>query len=175
MMAAHEVLQTLALTHRDPEELLGLANRRLYGFGKRKSFVALAYLTSAVDGRGLEYLLAGQPQPLVRQLDGTVRELPLSENRMPLGALINGRYKMSYAPVDVGEVVLGYSDGVVDARSTSGEAFGAERLMEIVSTAPGEPRLLVNQVVRELEEFTRGTEPYDDVTLVAIGCGREVV
>jgi serine phosphatase RsbU (regulator of sigma subunit) len=175
MMAAHEVLQTLALTHRDPEELLNLANRRLYGFGKRKSFVALAYLTSAADGRGLEYLLAGQPQPLVRQRDGGVRELPLSENRMPLGALDNGRYKLSYAPIEDGEIVLGYSDGVVDARSTTGETFGTERLMEIVSNAPGEPRSMVKQVVRELEDFTRGTEPYDDVTLVAIGCGQEVV
>jgi sigma-B regulation protein RsbU (phosphoserine phosphatase) len=175
MMAAHEVLQTLALTHRDPEELLNLANHRLYGFGKRKSFVALAYMTSAADGRGLEYVLAGQPQPLVRQRSGAVRELPLSENRMPLGALNNGGYRVSYAPIREGEVVLGYSDGVVDARSTSGEAFGTERLIEIVSKAPGEPQLLVNQVVGELEEFTRGTEPYDDVTLVAIGCGREVV
>ncbi|MDH3253510.1 MAG: SpoIIE family protein phosphatase [Acidobacteriota bacterium] len=175
MMAAHEVLQSLALTHRDPEELLTLANRRLYGFGKRKSFVALAYLTSSADGKGLEYLLAGQPQPLVRQRDGMVRELPLPENRMPLGALNNGRYRVSYAPVDSGDVVLGYSDGVVDARSTSGEVFGSERLAEIVSDAPGEPQAVVARVVEALEMFTRGTEPYDDVTLVAIGCGQEVV
>jgi serine phosphatase RsbU (regulator of sigma subunit) len=175
MMAAHEVLQSLALTHRDPETLLNLANQRLYGFGKRKSFVALAYLTSSADGRGLEYLLAGQPQPLVRQANGYVRELPLSENRLPLGALNNGGYKVSYAPIGEGEVVLGYSDGVVDARSLLGEAFGTDRLMKVVSSAPGEPRALVREVVRELEVFTRGTEPYDDVTLVAIGCGQEVV
>jgi len=173
-MAAHEVLQSLALTHRDPEELLALANRRLYGFGQRKSFVALAYLTSSADGRGVEYMLAGQPQPLVRSAEGVVRELPLPDNRLPLGALLNGSYRVSQAPVMPGEIVLGYSDGVVDARSSSGETFGSERLRDIVARAPGDPGALVDQVLRNLEEFTRGSEPYDDVTLVAVGCDREV-
>jgi serine phosphatase RsbU (regulator of sigma subunit) len=174
MMAAHEVLQSLALTHRDPEELLALANRRLYGFGQRKSFVALGYLTSSADGSGVEYMLAGQPQPLVRSAEGVVRELPLPDNRLPLGALLNGSYRVSQAPVLPGEIVLGYSDGVVDARSSSGETFGSERLREIVARAPGDPRAMVDQVLENLEEFTRGSEPYDDVTLVAVGCDREV-
>jgi serine phosphatase RsbU (regulator of sigma subunit) len=174
MMAAYEVLQSLALTHRDPEELLSLANRRLYGLGQRKGFVALAYLTAAGDDRGLEYLLAGQPQPLVRGRDGAVRELPLPANRLPLGAMNNGRYRISYAPIEPGELVLGYSDGVVDARATSGEIFGGERLRRVVAASGGEPENLVDDVLQALADFTRGSEPYDDVTLVAIGRGQEV-
>ncbi len=175
MMAAHEVLHSLALTHRDPEQLLNLANRRLYGLGSRKSFVALAYLTSTPNGDGLLYSLAGQPQPLVRKRSGEVRELDLPPNRIPLGALDNGSYRLSYAPMERGDLVLGYSDGVIDARSPEGESFGIERLFSVVAQAGSSPPHLVERILESLDEFTQGTEPYDDVTLVAVECDRETI
>jgi serine phosphatase RsbU (regulator of sigma subunit) len=168
MMAAHEVMHSLALTHRDPETLMGLANQRLLQLGPGKSFVAMAYLASAPDGDGLYYILAGQPQPLLRSLDGRVRELPLPEHRLPLGALDNGAYRLSRAELAVGELVLGYSDGVIDAHSSDGEDFGVERLARVVAAAPKDPGSVVAYVVAALKEFTEGTEPYDDVTLVAL-------
>ena len=74
-----------------------------------------------------------------------------------------------------GDVVLGYSDGVVEAQSTGGELFGAERLMEVVAEGPTEPEALVDYVMAVLSEFTSGTEPYDDLTLVAVRCDQEVM
>jgi serine phosphatase RsbU (regulator of sigma subunit) len=169
MMAAHEVLHSLALTHSDPQELFGLANQRLYSLSRgRKSFVAMAYLAASPSGDGLHYLLAGQPQPLLRSTTGGVSELSLPENRLPLGALVPYGYELSHVAMEPGECVVGYSDGVAEAQSPSGELFGVERLVEVVSSAPGDPRLIIESVTRALEEFTQGTEPYDDVTLVAI-------
>lgn len=173
MMAAHEALHSLAMTHSDPEELFGLANKRLYRPGQRKNFVALAYLTSSTDGRGLDYLLAGQPQPLLRRASGEVSELKLPENRLPLGAMNNGRYRLSHAPMGAGDLLLGYSDGVVEAQSPTGEFFGLERLTQVVADGPTEPESVIQSVVGMIEDFTRGTEPYDDLTLVAITRDRE--
>lgn len=168
MMAAHEVMHSLALTHRDPETLMGLANQRLLQLGPGKSFVAMAYLASSPQGDCLYYILAGQPQPLLRSLDGQVRELPLPEHRLPLGALDNGAYRLSRAEMGVGELVLGYSDGVIDAQSPAGEDFGVERLARVVAAAPADPQAVVAEVVEALNQFTEGSEPYDDVTLVAL-------
>jgi serine phosphatase RsbU (regulator of sigma subunit) len=168
MMAAHEVMHSLALTHRDPETLMSLANQRLLQLGSRKSFVAMAYLASAPQGDGLYYILAGQPQPLLRSLDGRVRELPLPEHRLPLGAMDNGSYRLSRTEMAAGELVLGYSDGVLDARSPAGEPFGVERLAGVVAGAPQHPRSVITAVVEALNDFTEGSEPYDDVTLVAL-------
>ncbi len=173
MMAAHEVLNSLALTHRDPETLMELANRRLYGLGRRKSFVAIAYL--APTAAGLAYLLAGQPQPILRRRSGEVFELGLPENRIPLGALNNGRYQLRQVPMERGDLVLGYSDGVVEAQSPHGEVFGSERLTEVVAGGPDEPGEMVDHVMAVLSDFTSGTEPYDDLTLVAVRCDREVM
>ena len=146
MMAAHEVMHSLALTHRDPETLMGLANQRLLQLGPGKSFVAMAYLASAPEGDCLYYILAGQPQPLLRSLDGRVRELPLPEHRLPLGALNNGAYRLSRAEMAAGELVLGYSDGVIDAHSPARRALrrrpaGADRRRRARGPADGgDPR-----------------------------------
>ncbi|KAB2968824.1 MAG: serine/threonine-protein phosphatase, partial [Thermoanaerobaculia bacterium] len=168
MMAAHEALQSLAFTHRDPSTLLGLVNRRLYGLGGKKSFVAVAWLAVSEDGEGLDYAIAGQPELLLRAAGGAVRELPLPEHRLPLGALLNGGYRTCHAAVAPGEIVLGYSDGVVEAQSPSGEQFGETRLAEVLSASPPEPRAVVDGVLDAVRRFTDGAEPYDDITLVAV-------
>jgi len=171
-MAAHEVLQTLALSHRDPETLFALANRRLYGLGAKKSFVALGWVAATDDGEGIDYLLAGQPQLLVRSPAGSVRELPLPPHRLPLGALLDGRYVASRALVSPGDLVLGYSDGVTEAQAPDGELFGDDRLVRVLSAACGGPQEIIQQVLDAIAAFTRGADPYDDITLVAIARDR---
>jgi serine phosphatase RsbU (regulator of sigma subunit) len=175
MMAAHEALQTLALSHRDPEQLFELANRRLYGMGTKKSFVALGYVAASEDGSGIDYLLAGQPQLLVRAAAGAVRELPLPLHRLPLGALLEGRYRASHARMAPGDLVLGYSDGVIEALSPAGEPFGDERLARVLAATGGGPDEVVSGVLAAVADFTRGAEPYDDITLVAISRDPEAV
>ena len=173
MMAAHEALYTLAMAIEDlpPERLFTLANKRLYGLGKR-SFVALGYF--AGNGDSLDYLVAGQPPPLLRRLDGTVEELPLPEHRVPLGALPKGVYSPLSIELKPGELLLAYSDGVTDARSPEGEFFGEQRLEDVVaSTVTLDPDDLVSQVLAAVKAFTRGGLLYDDVTLLAIGRGAE--
>lgn len=171
MMAAHEVLHSLALTHHRPEELLALANRRLYQL-RRRSFVALGYLVAGEGGR-LRYALAGQPGLLLRRADGSVEELPLCQHRVPLGALADGSYLLAEVAVERDELVLGYSDGVLDARSPSGDVFGADRLVAALSAGPAEPADAVDSILAHLAAFTRGEDPYDDVTLVAVARRQE--
>ncbi|MEM9553743.1 MAG: SpoIIE family protein phosphatase [Acidobacteriota bacterium] len=170
MMAAHEALCTLSMAIDDvePARLFDLTNRRIYEVGKR-SFVALGYFSVAEDGVSLRYLVAGQPAPLLRRVDGTVEELPLAASRLPVGALARSRYEELTVALAPGEVVLGYSDGVTEARSASGEFFGDQRLRDVVgTTATDDPEELVRQVMNAINAFTRRDELYDDVTLVAL-------
>jgi len=165
MMASHEVLHALAMIAPDPARLFGLANRRLYGLGKR-SFVALGYL--ATEGDVLRYLLAGQPPLLLRRAGGEVRELPLPDHRLPLGAMPEGEYQPLEVELRPGDVVLAYSDGVTDALSPTEVPFGSERLEEILAATPGGPEEIVGAVLAAVDEHTQYAQPYDDLTLVVI-------
>lgn len=171
MMAAHEALHTLsmAMDGSDPARLFDLANRRVYQLGKR-NFVALAYLSVGEEEGVLRYLVAGQPPPLLRRRDGSVEELPLVGHRLPVGAFRRGGYQVCEVRLEPGEVVLGYSDGVTEARSSAGEFFGEERLLDVVATAvSGSPADLVREVSKAVEAFSDSQVLYDDVTLVAVG------
>ena len=176
MMAAHEALHTLAMTRPHPSDLFTLTNRRLYALGKR-SFVAMCYLSTVADGR-LRYLVAGQPPPLLRRANGEVSELPLPAHRLPLGALVDGEYRHLEVDLEPGDLVLGYSDGVTEARSPDGELFGDRRLQQIVADAgasglPRSPARLVGDVLAAVDRWSGGGIQSDDLTLVAVGRNRE--
>jgi len=175
MMAAHEVLNSVALAHPEPEKLLHLANERLYALrGTRKrtdiqrgSFVALGYLGFRAGEGILSYTLAGQPPPMVRRKSGTVECLEMPDHRLPLGALRVGGYKIMESEIEVGDLIVAYSDGVVEAQSPAGDFFGEERLAHSLGEAPADPQDAVNFLLEEIEAFTCGHTPYDDVTLLA--------
>ena len=175
MMAAHEVLNALALTHPDPEELFRLANERLHSLrGARRaglrggSFVALGYLAFRPFVGTVRYSLAGQPPPLLRRNTSPVETLCMPKHRLPLGALRLGGHQVLEVELEPGELLLAYSDGVVEAQSPEGELFGEERLAEVLGDSPTDsPQATVNHVLEEIEAFTRGHTPYDDLTLLA--------
>jgi serine phosphatase RsbU (regulator of sigma subunit) len=96
-----------------------------------------------------------------------VEELRLPDHRLPLGALSFGGHGVLEVSLGPDDLLLAYSDGVVDARSQSGEFFGEDRLNAALLDAPADPQAAINWVLEALEGFTEGHVPYDDVTLVA--------
>ncbi len=175
MMAAHEVLNSVALANPEPTRLLHLANERLYALrgarGKSEirggSFVSLGYLCFR-DGEGaLSYTLAGQPPPLVRRRSGEVECLLMPDHRVPLGALRIGGHQIMEVDLEPGDLIVAYSDGLVEAQSPEGDFFGEDRLIQVLESAPTDPQDVVSYLLEEIEDFTCGHTPYDDVTLLA--------
>ncbi len=173
MMASHEVLNAIALGNPDPEDLLCLANKRLYGLKDRSGelkggrFVALGYLGFPPNSGTLRYALAGQPPPMIVRPSGQVDELPLPAHRVPLGALSFGGHDVLTAEMEPGALIVAYSDGVTEAQDPAGEVFGEHRLKAILSESNGScADDVLQEIVAALKRFTEGTTPYDDVTLV---------
>ena len=131
------------------------------------SFVALGYLGFHPGEGVFSYTLAGQPPPMVRRQSGTVECLEMPNHRLPLGAMRVGGHKMMECVLDTGDLIVAYSDGVVEAQSPEGEFFGEDRLAEALAESPADPQEAVNFLVGEIEAFTCGHTPYDDVTLLA--------
>ena len=70
--------------------------------------------------------------------------------------------------LDVGEVALLHSDGLVEAHDPKGEMFGFPRLRELVARH-GEDRLVDETLLEELYSFTgEGWEQEDDITLLTL-------
>jgi serine phosphatase RsbU (regulator of sigma subunit) len=176
MMAAREVLNSVALAHPEPEKRLHLANDRFYSLRgnsqqydhRSRGIVALGYLGLGAGEGLLTYTLAGQPPPLVRRGSGTVECLEMPEHRLPLGALSIGGHRILEAWLEYGDLVVAYSDGVLNAQSPDGVSFGEDRLVQTLEQAPEDPQAVVNYVLEEIDAFTRGCPPVDDMTLLVV-------
>lgn len=167
MVAAREILHTAALRGASPEELLEVANVRLYT-PQPRLFVSLAYLV--LHGRGrLEYCLAGQPTPLRRPATGgPVAELPSPVHRLPLGALRGVGWDRVGTSLASGDLVLLYSDGLTDARNPEGEPFGDDRIAGVLERSSAEPEAAVEALMAAVSAFTQSASPFDDMTVMAV-------
>ncbi len=159
----------------DESDLPGMMARLNQRFA-RKGFKAL---TTAVvlsyyrDVKHLYYCYAGHPPMFLRSRDGDWRELvhPPDDTagNLPFGVTNGTPYVMSDAPLAESEVLLIFSDGVLEAPSPAGDLFGKERLRAtIAELVNADPVELKRGVIERLRNWTGGSLDHDDVTLMAI-------
>ncbi|MCU1599734.1 MAG: protein serine/threonine phosphatase [Frankiales bacterium] len=130
------------------------------------------------DTGRLRWVNAGHPFPLLLR-DGRVVKALETEPRPPLGLghlVTGGSIEVGAEQLEPGDMVLLYTDGVVEARSPAGEFFGVDRLSELVCTqlagglaAPETMR----RVVRDLLTHHEG-QLTDDATLLMLEWHRPV-
>jgi hypothetical protein len=119
----------------------------------------------------LTWANAGHPFPLLLRAGKVIKTLE-TEPRPPLGLgeLVAEPHVVGQEQLEPGDIVLLYTDGVVEARSPDGEFFGVDRLADLVRTqlagglsAPETMR----RAVRELLAHHQG-QLTDDATLLML-------
>jgi GAF domain-containing protein len=111
-----------------PAEVLTQANTMLRTRLPDYTFVT-AFL-GVISPDRIRYCNAGHPPPLVVPAEGNGSELV--GHGLPLGVDPNPGYEDLELQLRPGDLLLGYTDGLVEARR-EGELFGAERLLELVA------------------------------------------
>jgi anti-sigma B factor antagonist len=88
---------------------------------------------------------------------------------MPLGFSERERYRQVVFPLEAGDMVVFYSDGVTEARNIAGAFFGVDRLMEIIHAQQHlEPQHLIDAICRGVRAFTGAETWADDLTCVVV-------
>ncbi|WP_244927950.1 PP2C family protein-serine/threonine phosphatase [Nocardioides sp. W7] len=141
------------------------------------AFDSEAFLTGLIaeldtDSGGFRWINAGHPSPLLLRDGRLVKELHV-EPALPIGfgdLLGETGMQLGAEPLQPGDMVLFYTDGVVDARSPAGEFFGADRLVEVVTRhlATGLPAPeTMRRVIRSLMQH-QGGQLDDDASLLLV-------
>jgi hypothetical protein len=144
-------LRTLADYTQEPVEILRGMNRRLCG-RVRDGFATCVVLRVKPNGDAT-IANAGHLAPF---RDG--EELPLN-GALPLGLSADATYEELAFRLQEGETLTLYTDGIVEARSTSGELYGFERVQKLA-----QERKSAEQIVEAACVF--GQE--DDITVLSI-------
>jgi phosphoserine phosphatase RsbU/P len=118
------------------------------------------------SNRRLEYASAGHHHAFQVRRDGAPERLEATAP--PLGLATPGSIHRRQVPWSVGDDLLVlWTDGLVDARNEAGEAFGEQRLLdEIVIHRKEAPEAIVRRVLEKTDEF--GARPTDDRTLLVL-------
>lgn len=153
-----------------PQDIVMLAHaglaRHLIELG---SFVTLCYARIDLMGRRLDFVDCGHTGVLlIRQSAGGGAKLLHGDN-LPLGIREGEMYRQVSVPLAPGDTLLMFSDGITDARDSSGQSFGLERLERLVEQhAALGPAELTDALARAVQDFSAGRRPGDDQTCVAI-------
>jgi PAS domain S-box-containing protein len=147
----------------DPVAVLDQLNRELLERpGMALCTVACLVLRETPDGAEVDVVCAGHPRPLLVR-DGRVE--PLGRWGALLGAFEGDRWVVETEPIGPGDVVVLYTDGVLDAEGPD-ERFGEERLEQALAgcrSAEG----AVSAIDTALSAFQAGAQS-DDTAVLAI-------
>jgi hypothetical protein len=118
--------------------------------------------------RLLRYVNAGHcPALLVSDRDHGIEIARLDAGGPVLGILPAARYEQARCEVRAGDVLVLYSDGLIEATNPAGEEYGESRLHECVAAAgAGSPDDVRDAILASASAFLGSASPRDDVTLV---------
>lgn len=156
-----------ALRLPSPESVMDRANELVLHGSNDNEFVS-AFFGLIDGGTGhMAYSLAGHPPPmLVRGTSGEV--VPLPTDGAVLGALAGMRYENRSLTLDPGDLLVMYTDGLIDARSPKGEIWGTDRLLHAVASSAGEPAASIPEsLFLSAFSFAEGRLA-DDIAIVAL-------
>lgn len=133
----------------------------------RRALVTASYLWFDMTERSVTLSNAGHPSPLLLRANEP-REL--GANGVFLGRFADAQYEQRSFPLQSGDRIVAFTDGVVEARDVRDELFGDERLHEALrSTRVLTPRQAADQILDSVEAW-RGvaSADADDLTIIVI-------
>jgi serine phosphatase RsbU (regulator of sigma subunit) len=198
MALTSSMVESQARQIMQPAEVLMALNRLLHvRFQSNKMNAALLYAVFDLPSRTMVAANAGMIAPLlIRRGNGAggrdeleaayPSQLPSSTHPaatpspsmcafvevggMPIGAMPSALYQSVTVSLEPGDTLLFMSDGIVEAHNEQGEIFGFERLEHLLGNVsnPEDVHLLVDLVLKHVQNFMGLAEQHDDMTIVAV-------
>ncbi len=148
-------------------DLLVSFNNIVHQITGEDQFISLFYGKLRPETRSLKYTNAGHNPPLL--IRGCQDPILLDKGGPVLGVLPGSGYESGQINLQTGDVLVLFTDGVVEAQNPAGEEYSAKRLARIVSSnlqqSPGE---VIETIHASIVQFRETTVLADDLTLVVM-------
>jgi serine phosphatase RsbU (regulator of sigma subunit) len=137
----------------------------------RERFVSMVWCYFDPVASVLGYINAGHLPPLlIRQRDnGNFEVHRLDEGGPVLGVLPGATYRQSRVAILPGDLLVVFSDGILEAANSRDEEFGEERILAAVEENwAGSPTQICDAVLAKVRVFLGKELPHDDQTLMVV-------
>jgi sigma-B regulation protein RsbU (phosphoserine phosphatase) len=171
------LLRGFALRDPDPSLIAETINRMLSDFSGSFDFVTCFYALFDPHSGLLTYVNCGHNPPIYVQnaCQESSTSQALLRSGPALGMLPGIRYQASQLTLGSGDLLLMYTDGIVEARNAEGEFFDVQRLEVLLCQNAGLPaNELIQSIIQSARQFS-GYEVFaDDTALVVLRRNPEV-
>ncbi|MBL8187537.1 MAG: SpoIIE family protein phosphatase [Acidobacteria bacterium] len=132
------------------------------------SFITFFYAEFDERKHRLRYVNAGHNPPLLlRAKSGYVEAERLDQGGTVLGLFCDAEFEDAELTLESGDVLVAFTDGLIEARNPDGEEFGEERLIQcLAKLANLNATAMEAEILRAIKEWTHEAEQEDDLTLV---------
>ena len=173
MTMTRSLLRLASQGELQPTRSLTEVNTCLSADMKPGMFVTMVYLLIDPDTREVLFCRAGHNAPILYRKQRK-QLLRLSSKGIAIGldrhgAMFESHLEVMRFPLGPGDVLVLYTDGIVEAKDTSDADYGDERLDQLVATRVDlSAQEIVDSIVEDVSDHTRGAEPSDDITVVVL-------
>jgi len=159
-------LRTAALfAPSDVAAVVSAVNRQLYACSPVDRYATLFYGVFDENTCTLRYVNAGHHPAMVIRSDGAITWL--EAGAPPVGFFADTVYEAREIQLHPGDLIISYTDGIVEATNTAGEEWGALGLSAAVACCQTrQPDRIVQAAFDALDEFSDNIQT-DDATILA--------
>jgi len=173
VMTVHGGLYSEISHHTDLLKLVRNLDRLIYEYAQSKVFVTFFACILDAGTMQLEYLGAGHNPPLLyRRAANKWHEL--ASAGIPLGVAPDAERRVESIPLERGDLLTLYTDGITETRDAAKKQFGKDGLKKVLSNwllSPDDKKNLselVNAILARAQHFSNYQPFEDDTTLMAV-------
>jgi serine phosphatase RsbU (regulator of sigma subunit) len=152
--------------------LFTILNRHIYSESSFVQFLTAVFLDYDESSRRLGYFNAGHFDPLLVHADGSVTTL--QGGGPPLGIVPDHEYVFRPAVAQPGDLLVLYTDGLVELQDGAQRSFGTAGILEAVIPGRALPlQALAEEVITAAVDRHSHGRPNDDLTLLLVRFGSQ--
>ncbi len=114
----------------------------------------------------LLYINGGHPPVFIIAPDGTIKN-QLEPTGPAVGMFPGAEFEIMDAHLEPGDILLGYTDGVTDARNPAGKLFHEAGLLSLIHPPLDSANGLLDRINNALYNYIGDAVQFDDITMVA--------
>jgi len=153
----------------DLAELMKRVNSLVYDASSANRYATLFYAEYDPRSRQLSYVNAGHNPPVILRKSAATCQVFRLETGGPVIGLLRQCYQQDSFPLEPGDLVVLFTDGVPESMNARDEEWGEDRLIEFAKTCHRLSAFeAMTRIMAAAEAFAAGASQHDDMTLVVL-------
>jgi serine phosphatase RsbU (regulator of sigma subunit) len=170
MSKLQTMIRLYCVEEKSPREILIEINKRIYSDIEKNWFITVSLALIDLENNNIKLSRAGHT-PLLKINNGKTKIYQPAGVGVALdkGDLFQSSLEEATIPLESGDLLFFFSDGVTELMNTDYELYGFERMKQLLISNIDKPcKVIGKSLLDDFEKFRGNTPQYDDITFVII-------